>query len=264
VDFVRQHTLKIDRTVDLNAPAPFIRTAPGQVRSAAAADATRPIRPVPGGYRLIQATINDGDSYYTALQTNLKKRFGQRFSLLLSYTLSKTQNTVEPDAPGGQDPNEQTLRSKVELGRSLLDQRHRAALSGWYVFPHNFVFGSNVQIASGRPYNIITGADNNGDFIRTDRPVIDGQVIGRNTGRGSALYDVSAFLEKRFLFGEQRELDLRVEGFNLFNHNNVVGRNNTFGNLASGIPVATFGQPLGGISNVDPSREFQFQVRLRY
>jgi outer membrane receptor protein involved in Fe transport len=264
VDFVRQHTIGIDRTVDLNAPDPFIRTAPGQVRSAAAADATRPIRPVANGFRLIQATINDGDSYYTGLQTNLKKRFGQRFSLLLSYTLSKTENTVEPDAPGGQDPNEQTLRSRVELGRSLLDQRHRAALSGWYVFPHNFVFAANAQIASGRPYNIITGADNNGDFIRTDRPVINGQVVGRNTGRGSALYDVSAFLEKRFLFGEQRELDVRVEGFNLFNHNNVVGRNNTFGNAASGIPVSTFGQPLGGISNVDPSREFQFQVRLRY
>jgi len=42
-DYVHQHMSDLDRTVDLNAPSPFDRTAPGQVRSAAAADATRPI-----------------------------------------------------------------------------------------------------------------------------------------------------------------------------------------------------------------------------
>src|SRR5262249_28814203 len=37
-DYVRQHLDDIDRTVDLNAPAPFDRTAPGQIRSVAAAN----------------------------------------------------------------------------------------------------------------------------------------------------------------------------------------------------------------------------------
>src|SRR5204862_1109017 len=53
VDYVHQHWTDLDRTVDLNAPAPFDRTAVGQVRSAAAADATRPIAPVNGGFRQI-------------------------------------------------------------------------------------------------------------------------------------------------------------------------------------------------------------------
>ena len=47
-DYAHQHWGNIDRTVDLNAPAPFDRTAPGQVRSVAAANATRPILPVNG------------------------------------------------------------------------------------------------------------------------------------------------------------------------------------------------------------------------
>src|SRR5207237_7423730 len=42
-DYVHQHLTGIDRTLDLNAPSPFDRTAPGQVRTVAAANATRPI-----------------------------------------------------------------------------------------------------------------------------------------------------------------------------------------------------------------------------
>jgi hypothetical protein len=50
-DYVHQHWSNLDRTVDLNAPSPFDRTAPGQVRSVDAANATRPILPVNGGVR---------------------------------------------------------------------------------------------------------------------------------------------------------------------------------------------------------------------
>src|SRR4029453_14762095 len=50
-DYVHQHWTDLDRTVDLNAPTPFDRTAPGQTQSVAAANATRPIVPVNGGGR---------------------------------------------------------------------------------------------------------------------------------------------------------------------------------------------------------------------
>jgi hypothetical protein len=51
VDYVRQHWTDLNNTVDLNAPSLFVRTAPGQVRTAAVADATRPIAPVNNGFR---------------------------------------------------------------------------------------------------------------------------------------------------------------------------------------------------------------------
>ena len=38
-DYVHQHWTNLDRTVDLNAPAPFDRTAVGQVRTVAATNA---------------------------------------------------------------------------------------------------------------------------------------------------------------------------------------------------------------------------------
>ncbi len=42
VDYVGSHTLRINRPLDVDAPEPFIRTAPGQIRSAQAANCTRP------------------------------------------------------------------------------------------------------------------------------------------------------------------------------------------------------------------------------
>src|SRR5262249_32958921 len=63
-DYVHQHVNGLDRTVDLNAPSVFDRTAPGQFRcpvgvnppctqaqAVAAANTTRPILPVNGGVR---------------------------------------------------------------------------------------------------------------------------------------------------------------------------------------------------------------------
>lgn len=263
VDYVWQHTIGIDRTLDLNSPAPFARTAPGQTRSAAAADATRPITPVNNGYRRILVVVNQGESVYNGMQLNLNKRFSQNFSLLASYTYSHTINTVEPDAPGG-DPNDSNQLGAFERGDSVLDQRHRAAISGWWRLPQRFVFGGLATLASARPFNIVTGVDNNGDGANVDRPVINGSVIGRNTGRGNALYDFSLFLEREFRLTERVRLSLRGEGLNVFNHANTIGRNGTFGNAASGIPNVTFGQTLTGVANVDPGRVFQFQARLKF
>ncbi len=261
VDGVHANTTDIVRNLDLNAPAEFLRTAPGQVRAATVADPTRPIVPVPNGYRRIIGTVNNGESKYDGLQLNLRKDFAGRGQMLLSYTWSHTRNNVEADAPGG-DPNDAHELSK-EWADSLLDQRHRAVLSGWVGLPFALRFGGVGEYATGRPYNITTGVDNNGDGANTDRPVINGHVIGRNAGRGGDLYQITLFLERDFSLGFGT-LGLRGEVFNVTNHQNVVGYNGVFGNDPSGTPLATFGQPLGGLANVDPSRQWQFQARFRF
>jgi outer membrane receptor protein involved in Fe transport len=259
LDYVYARTTDIDRNLDLNAPAAFVRTAPGQTRPAAAADATRPITPVANGYRRLLVTVNQGESKYNGVQLNLQKTFESRGGMLLSYTYSHTRNNVEPDAPGG-DPND-ARQLDADWADSLLDQRNRAVLSGWVRLPLALNFGGVATYASGRPFNITTGVDNNGDGANTDRPVIDGRVVGRNAGRGDAVYDLSLFLERDFPLGAFT-LGLRAEAFNVTNHENVVGYNGVYGNGAT--PLATFGQPLGGINNVDPGRQYQFQARLRF
>lgn len=259
LDYVNAHTTDIERNLDLNAPAEFIRTAPGQTRPAAAADATRPITPTPNGYRRILVTVNEGESKYEGVHFNLRKNFATHGGMLLSYTWSHSRNNVEPDAPGG-DPND-VNNLDADWADSLLDQRNRAVLSGWVRLPFALNFGGIYSYASGRPFNITTGVDNNGDGANTDRPVINGSVVGRNAGKGDSVYDLSLFLERDFPLGAFT-LGLRGEVFNVTNHENVVGYNGVWGNGAN--PLPTFGQPLGGISNVDPGRQYQFQARVRF
>jgi outer membrane receptor protein involved in Fe transport len=256
-DLVYAHTTGIDRNLDANAPSVFVRTQPGQTRSAAAADATRPIAPIGNGYRRLLVTVNQGEAKYKGAQFNLRRTFRDRYGLLLSYTWSHTTNNVEPDAPGG-DPNDVNLLG-AEWADSLLDQRHRGVLSGWLRAPFEIVIGGVASAASARPFNAITGADNNGDTANADRPVIDGQVVARNAFRGSSIFSVDLFAERQF-----GPVSVRGEVFNVTNHTNVFGRNGVYGNDPAGTPLPTFGAPVGGVASVEPPREFQLSLRWRY
>ena len=259
---MKQHTEQIDRPLDLNSPSTFVRTAPGQTRSAAAADATRPIVPVANGYRRIIVYVNDGVADYDGLHLTLRKA-APRYSLLANYTLSKATNTVEPDVPG-QDPNDPNLTGENERAASLLDQRHRFVLSGSVRLPYDFAAGGVVTLGSALPYNITTGADNNGDGSNSDRPIVNGTLMARNAGVGTPIYDASVFAERVFAFAAGGRLNLRAEVFNLFDHANIVGRNGTYGNAASGVAAASLGAALGGVNAVFPGRQVQFLVRVQF
>src|SRR5207248_3117918 len=197
-DYVRQHWTDLQRTVDLNAPSAFDRTAVGQTRSVAAANATRPILPVNGGVRQVNVLTNLGVSDYDGITTEVSWRGSSQIYAAVSYTLSKATNTSEPDG-NGIVPNQSSLSrlGVEERGPSLLDQRHRAVITFTYRLPYNITAGTVTQLASARPFNAVTGVDNNGDGANNDRPVVDGVVIGKSAFRGTGTQDVSLFLEGR-------------------------------------------------------------------
>jgi Carboxypeptidase regulatory-like domain len=272
-DYVHQHWTKLDRTVDLNAPSIFDRTAPGQVRTVQVANTTRPILPVAGGIRNVNTIMNLDVGDYDGLQTQINYRGISRLFASLSYTLSKATNTFEPDG-NGIGPNEANIARlrEVERGPSVVDQRHRAVISATYQFPCNITIGTLQMFASSRPFNATTGVDNNGDGANNDRPVIDGKVISKSAFRGTPTSEVAMFVEGRIKTSERTSILLRLEGFNLFNHGNYLGRgqtvygdtlivNPTFGQLVS---VGTATNALPGFANVDPPRMFQLQARFTF
>lgn len=270
-DYVHQHVSGIDRTVDLNAPSAFDRTAQGQSRTVAAANLTRPILPVNGGVRQVNVLTNLGVADYDGLQTNFSYRGNSRLFASFGYTFSKATNTTELDG-NGVNSNESIISrlGEVERGPSLLDQRHRAVITLSYRLPYNFTVGTLSQFASARPFSATTGVDNNGDGLNNDRPVINGVVIGRSTFRGTGTQDVSLFVENRIRLSERMAILLRVEGFNMFNHGNLLGRGiTTYGNTDT--PSSTFGQfasvgtsttAIPAFANIDPPRMFQLQARF--
>ncbi len=279
MDYIGSHTLKINRPLDLDAPTPFIRNAPGQTRTAQAANCTRPYwvywyaqagltcnsktatNPQPP-YSVVQSDANDGYAYYDSLNVNLNHRFTSRFVMLASYVWSHAIDNVDPDIPS-QNPNDPNFTGKVENASAIFDERQRFVLSGVYVGPWKITLGGVNTMGSGLPYNYTTGATNSGDTgATTDRPVINGVVVGRNAGRGQAIYDLSPFVERPFAFGERMQLMLRAEAENVLNHANFVGYSGTYGNGSTA--GAGFGQPLAGITNQLPARSLQFQAKFSF
>jgi hypothetical protein len=271
-DYVHQQWSDLDRSVDLNAPTPFDRTTISQTRSVAAANATRPIVPVNGGVRSVNVLMNLGEAAYDGLQTQVRYTGSSKFQASLGYTLSKATNTTEPDG-NGIGPNDANIArlGEEERGLSVVDQRHRAVITASYNLPYNVTAGTLMQFASGRPFNSVTGLDNNGDGANNDRPVVDGAVLKKSAFAGTGTQDVGLFVEGRLKHGGQSVL-LRLEGFNLFNHGNILGRaQTTYGDTTTVNP--TFGQvvavgsatnALPALANIDPPRMFQFQVRFLF
>ncbi|MCY0726062.1 hypothetical protein OVW19_30425, partial [Klebsiella pneumoniae] len=78
-----------------------------------------------------------------------------------SYTLSKAQNLsddiFEPGVPQDSDLLE------ADKGPTLRDTRHRFVLSGLVHLPGGVEASTILAAQSGRPFNITTGTDDNGD-----------------------------------------------------------------------------------------------------
>ena len=288
-DYVRQHLGDIIRTVDLNAPSVFDRTAQGQFRcpvgvappctaaqAVTAANATRPIAPAAGGVRQVNVIMNLGEADYHGLQTNFSYRGNRKMFASVSYTLSKATNTTEPDG-NGINPSQSiiTRLGEEERGPSVVDQRHRAVITFHYRFPWDITAGTLGMFASARPINATTGADNNGDGANNDRPVINGVVVSKSSFRGTATSEVAIFVEKKFRLGERAGLQLRLEGFNIFNHGNYLGRGvTTYGNDPAAAPtfgwfvpataIGADGHAIPAFANIDPPRMFQVQARFTF
>jgi hypothetical protein len=273
-DYVHQHVTDLDRTIDLNAPAPFDRTAPGQERTVAAANLTRPIFPVNGGVRQVSVIMNLGVADYDGLQTSFRYTGNRKMYAEVSYTLSKATNTTEPDGNGiGANQGVISRLGEEERGLSVADQRHRAVITFTYKFPFNFTAGTLTQLASARPFNSTTGVDNNGDGANNDRPIIDGVLVKKSAFRGTPTSDVAIFVENRIRLTERARLLLRLEGFNIFNHGNFLGRGvttygdgttpaTTFGQYTPANAIGADGHAIPAFANIDPPRMFQLQARF--
>jgi len=139
---------------------------------------------------------------------------------------------------------------------------------------------TSVIAASGTPFNITTGRDNNEDGNFNDRPsvaeasnpqaiatqfgVFDPDVVNgslrRNAGTNPATVTVDLNLSRQFRFGpkvtptDQRYLlVLNARASNLFNHTNPLG--------LSGVLTSPF---FGRANTAGPARRIEFGVRLNF
>jgi len=131
----------------------------------------------------IAAITTQGESWYQAFNAGWKWQ-GLQTWLSTSYTLSKSEDMGPDPLKAGiyLPPNSDDLN--LEKGRSDHDRRHRVVIAGEFPVGVGGVRASAVlQLATGAPFNVTTGSDDNLDGIKSDRP----EGIGRNTGESTPL-----------------------------------------------------------------------------
>jgi hypothetical protein len=246
------------------------------------------------------ANYSNGTSDYHGFTANLRKRFSSHYEFLASYTWSHAiddsldlQATVTPQ--DNYFPN-------AERSNSLFDQRHRFVFSGVYQtgklsgasfasrFFSNWSFAPLVEFNSRRPFNILTGNDDNLQLeSKTNRPntfatpactaagnpIIHSkysptgifqepclanfngtlQSLDGNLGRNAGITPWTAFgdlrVSKRVFFGERYNMELIADMFNIANKNNTAA-------------VSPFFQNAGQATAAYDPRQFQFALKFNW
>ncbi len=112
-------------------------------------------------------------------------RWRRGLSMYVYYTLGRSQNNSD----GAFSPSP-TGTIDTEWAYSSGDVRHRISTNVYTGALKNLTASVYLSANSGRPYNLTTGLDANGDGIYNDRPA----GIGRNLLRSGWLYYSSAYL----------------------------------------------------------------------
>ena len=213
-------------------------------------------------YNVYESSAN---AYYRGLIFEMRRRLSKSLSLAGNYTFSRAEDEVTDFNSDFQANDQSNLRAERSL--SAFHQRHKFVVYGVWQAPGKLQVAPIFRANSGRPFNLLVGADINADrHSNTDRP----PGAGRNTGIGPAFYTVDLRLSKRIRLGssEHRSVELLAEGFNLSNRLNYSSVNNTVGLLRGPFNVTgrhdrSPSEALGFTSAFDP-RRIQLGVRLSF
>jgi hypothetical protein len=228
-------------------------------RTAAQADATRPITPVPNGFRRMDVLTMDGRYWYQGVRVSGRHQSNE-LTLTASYTLSKAEDRLNHwFAP------EDSSDPELDRGRTGADTPHNFVASATWDLPgDNIILNgwrlSGVQHSqSGTPYSLRYAGNPTGTFLTqcSTRGCQAPRPGARNTERGDFINYTDVTLSRTFQVGQDR-LEFRADAFNVFNNWNV-----TADGYVGTIGAANFGQHTGG-SAVFPGRQFQFAVTYRY
>lgn len=209
-----------------------------------------------------------GDQRYDGLVTVLTKRFSKGTSFQLSHHVSKSRGlSFVNDFTGfgiftsPSDP----VNPEIDRGPSDFDMRQRfsatllaetqtgltgslgALINGWQL-------SSRIIASDGFRFDATTGQDGNGDTIFNDRPT--GQSY--NTFEHPAYVTVDMRFARLLGLGGTRQVELIVEGFNLFNRLNGTGVNRTWG------PNETANANFNTLTGAETARQFQLAARFSF
>jgi hypothetical protein len=260
------------RLININAPMVASETGVAPDPNAALL-APRPIAP--------NENINQYQTYGhyrgTYAFVSVEQHSYKQFTLNLSYSYLHFRDSTSPPQSGYSD--------KGESGRPNWMTRGGPSVLGTLILPYKIELSSQFTYRPGKPYNITTGTDANGDGNFNDRPsrvsVAGTGVYGTpfglltaNAVNGNVPYNIGTMpgvvhldtnLSRVFTLNPKdkdhpRTLTFNARSANLLNHTNVTAVNTVLSSSSAASSLSAVGQPVAA----ETSRRVEMGVRFAF
>jgi len=179
---------------------------------------------------------NTGESTYNALDLSLEKRYANKWSGRISYSLSKTDGTANDQA----DKNQYQVGTNLNLDQwrapSNVDRRHILSIGAQAEIPKAFgaQLSTTVRYMSGQPFSIYDSsidADRNGELVDpVPAGTYSGTAVdamqnlenkgGRNGAIGPDYFQMDVRAGWRHKIRAERALELFLDIYNITNRAN--------------------------------------------
>ena len=223
------------------------------------------------------------ESVYHALVLQANRRLTKGLQFQANYTLSRAKDTGQTSVTFSAT-NTPTDPYNLELDRGVTDfniphrfvasavwspevksdnDGVRAIFGDWTISP---IFTAQ----SGRPYSAgvsgrpvaaalnssITGSGGDSYFLP----------LGRNSFKQPRIVNLDARLSRRFRFTESTNLEVLIEGFNVFNRTHITSVNDTAFNIvgSSLVPIDAFGTDAATGNSIFRERQVQWALRFNF
>jgi hypothetical protein len=229
--YVGSRGVDLFRSIDANAPLSDFSTRPN---------------PNLGQERTIQP---EGYQKSNALELTFRGKASKYFSGQAQYTLNSTRNNTS----GITYFPANSYAPNADWARSDNDRRHKFDLLGSTKAPKFFTLGLALSLYSGKPVDITTGTDSNGDGVTNDR--LSG--IPRNRMHGPGMVNLDLNIAHDFVFSKSKKeaptLTVALNSFNVLNHRNDV--------TYSGVMTSPF---FGRATQAQPPRRMQIDLAFKF
>ena len=231
-------------------------------------------RPIAAMRNLLQYQ-QTGNLHGTVTFLGVDQHSYKRFGVFIGYL----HYDLVTDADTSGSFPQSSYSDKGEFARAGWEATDRVFAIGQISLPRNVSLSAQFDAASGLPYNVVTGTDNNGDGIFNDRPSYAGQPgegvyatrfgllsttgidgdLPRNAGTMPATVHLDANLSRAFVVGhaktgDRREtITLNARFANLVNHTNVTAVGTVVGS-------PTFAHSLAA----EPARRIEVGARFTF
>lgn len=254
-------------------------------------------------YGALSEVFSGISSNYNALAIQLNRRMTKHLQFMGSYTWSHSLDFGQ-NATTFSDTSDLLVPTNIHLeyGNSIFNVPNRFVAnaiveSPWHVNGPLGYLANDWQLSpiyaaqSGLPYSLVTSGNPPTSTSTTTDPVtgdvttvtikplgggVNGSngrkgidLIGRNTFQMKRTINMDMRLSKRVRFGERYSAEVLGEAFNIFNHQNITGVNNTgyFVGGTGAAPTLSFNSPFGSVTNSNSNFAYsprQIQIGFRF